>query len=440
MLKEKYPQVHVCGFDIRPALWGTPIDSFVLGDLGSYESVSKAIDNSVDTVFHVAALVTGPEALLYRVNVTGVENVLKACTKAGVKRVIYTSSASVVFDGVDIVDGNEDLPYQSKNLDIYNKTKAIAEKLILSANSQNLKTISLRPHSIYGPGDPEAWPRMLDTAKKGSLKWKFASDLYKSSYTYIDNICHAEILAAEKLIENKPVGGKAYNINDGVDGMLWGKVYDVSELSGRPRSSFGTIPLPFTILYYISYLFWKVGLPLGNFTPYVLKLVTTTHTYSIERAQNELSYEPVLDHKTAWKKSLSSFSDWKDKQKKQSRPWLSYWLMFVSSLSIFGALQAFYSVDTLQTRQFSLKPEQITPLCAKLFGAWTLVATVVRGVCAFNLNNAVIYRVTYFTFLVALGLYSWEFFVSKSIPLFGASMPGFVASTSLIWMTFFPPK
>jgi len=313
--------------------------------------------------------------------------------------------------------------------------------LVLKANSPNLATCALRPHSIYGPGDPEFFPRTMQTARKGSLKWKFAENKHWSSYTFIDNICHAEILAAERLTEAPNiVGGNVYNINDGEDKLFWTTLYKVGSLSGAPQSSFGKIPLPFGILYGIAWIFWYIGLPLGNFTPITLLLATTTHTYSIEKAKKDLLYKPVMNPSKSWDLTMEHFANWAKENPVKKRPYLSYWLMIVSGLSIFGSLQAFYHTHTLQTRQFSLKPEEVTPLAAKLFGAWTLITSIVRLRCAFNLENKVLYSTTLQTFIVALGLYGWEYFVSQSIPFIPVMGPGIVATTSLIWMIFFPPR
>jgi len=440
MLKEKKgSSVNIRGFDIQPIRVGVLVDEFVQGDVGNLEDVKRAL-KGVDTVFHVAALVTGPVERLYRVNVTGVTNVITACSEFGVKRIIYTSTASVVYDGEDIINGTESLPYQTKNLDAYNITKAKAEQIVLKSNSSKLATCALRPHSIYGPGDPESWPRILQSARNGSFKWKFADDKYLSSYTFIDNICHAELLAAEKLVEApKTVGGNAYNINDGKDGLLWSSLLKVASLAVT-HSNFGKFRLPFGLLYWFSWFFWYIGFPLGNFTPYALKLVSTTHTYSTEKAKKELLYQPIINSSEGWDLTMKHFADWSAKNPVKPRPYLSYWLMLVSGLSIFGSLQAFYHTYTLQTKQFSLKPEEVTPLAAKLFGVWTLVTSLVRWRCAFNLENKVLYSITLQTFFIAIGIYSWEFFVSKSIPIIPFMGPGFVASTSIIWMTLFPPR
>eukprot|EP01126_Amoeba_proteus_P021651 TRINITY_DN2202_c0_g2_i8.p1 TRINITY_DN2202_c0_g2~~TRINITY_DN2202_c0_g2_i8.p1 ORF type:complete len:138 (+),score=18.88 TRINITY_DN2202_c0_g2_i8:588-1001(+) len=121
-------------------------------------------------------------------------------------------------------------------------------------------TCALRPHSIYGPGDEISWPPILKNAREGKLKWKMTENVHESSYTFVDNIAHAHILAADKLADPHScarVTGNAYNINDGVNSLFWSKLYDVAELSGVPRREYGKFKIPFFgILYYIAWFFW----------------------------------------------------------------------------------------------------------------------------------------------------------------------------------------
>jgi len=311
--------------------------------------------------------------------------------------------------------------------------------LILAANGKGgLYTCALRPHSIYGPGDDLSWPQMLASAAGGKLKWKLTEDKHKSSYTFLDNIVHAEILAADKLANPKErdgIAGKAYNINDGIEALFWTKTYDVAELAGSSKKTFGRWKLPFFgVLYYISWFFWWMGRPLGTFTPYVLCLASTTHTYSIAKATKELGYSPLMNHDKSWNLTKDSFRDWRKTYKPAQTSKLSWWLTFVSLLSFFGSAQAFYSLTLLKSNQFSLTPEQVSPIAGRLFGCWTLVASLVRLSCAFDLANKTLYRLTLQTFYVALGFYGTEVFLFHTVPLGNALPPFVVASTSILWM------
>jgi len=115
---------------------------------------------------------------------------------------------------------------------------------------------------------------------------------------------------------------------------------------------------------------------------------------------------------------------------------LEYWLSIVAATSLFGSIQA-YLTNNIKNRQFSLAKQQVTPLAERLFGAWTLVASAVRIQCALDSTNKAIYQTTIFTFLVAFGVYSYECFVTKTIPFKNAIPPFIVAGTSLVWMLFF---
>lgn len=175
--------------------------------------------------------------------------------------------------------------------------------MVLTANKTQLShggqllTCAVRPHSIYGPGDPISWPQMIANAKvrilpivlfcyslvfqQGRLKWKLTEDVHESSYTYIDNLIHAKILAATKLVDGDlafvppkylsqtdrcRVSGQAFNVSDGEDGLFWSKLHEVGELSGVPRKDFGRISLApiFGIIYKIAWFFWVPLHPLAS--------------------------------------------------------------------------------------------------------------------------------------------------------------------------------
>ena len=115
--------------------------------------VDKAVAGA-EMVFHVAAKagVWGSYESYHAPNVTGTENVLKACQKHGVKKLVYTSTPSVVHSGSSIEGADESIPYALHFSTHYPKTKAIAEKMVLAANSDTLSTVALRPAPYLGAG------------------------------------------------------------------------------------------------------------------------------------------------------------------------------------------------------------------------------------------------------------------------------------------------
>lgn len=84
-------------------------------------------------------------------NEEGTRTVIAAAVATGVRKLVYTSSAGVVFNGSDIIDIDERYPPPSEPMDAYNDSKAKGETLVLAANDKGgLLTVALRPAGIFG--------------------------------------------------------------------------------------------------------------------------------------------------------------------------------------------------------------------------------------------------------------------------------------------------
>eukprot|EP01100_Stratorugosa_tubuloviscum_P004555 TRINITY_DN2148_c0_g2_i3.p1 TRINITY_DN2148_c0_g2~~TRINITY_DN2148_c0_g2_i3.p1 ORF type:complete len:142 (-),score=40.66 TRINITY_DN2148_c0_g2_i3:157-582(-) len=113
---------------------------------------------------------------------------------------------------------------------------------------------------------------------------------------------------------------------------------------------------------------------------------------------------------------------------------LQIWLLFVSALSLFGAFQAFF-LETLKDQQFSNAPEQVTDVARRLFGSWTILATVILALCAFHLHEKAIVNATLGSFIIVFIVYSYETFIAKTIPLWpNATAPFIIAGISFFWI------
>src|SRR5581483_2463045 len=150
-----------------------------------------------------------------------------------VRRLVFTSSPSVVGGGHAIEGGDESLPYPRHYLAHYPRTKAEAERLVLAANGPDLATVALRPHLIWGPGDNHLIPRLLARAKAGRLR-QVGDGTNRVDVTYIDNAAAAHVLAADRLGPGSPAPGKAYFITNGEPVALWPFVNRVVALAGLP--------------------------------------------------------------------------------------------------------------------------------------------------------------------------------------------------------------
>ena len=96
---------------------------------------------------------------------------------------------------------DESVPYPPHYHSYYSETKALAEQKVLAANGDDLRTLALRPHLIWGPRDNHIVPRLISRARAGRLMQIGPGDNRVDS-TYIDNAAEAHVLAAEALKVN----------------------------------------------------------------------------------------------------------------------------------------------------------------------------------------------------------------------------------------------
>jgi nucleoside-diphosphate-sugar epimerase len=267
-----------------------------LGDLADPEAVDRAV-NGCDIVFHTAAKagVWGRYADYFNTNVIGTENVILACKKHGIRKLVYTSTPSVIHSGHDIEGGNESLPYSRRFEAYYPATKALAEQAVLAANGPEMATVSLRPHLIWGPSDPHLIPRLLARARSGKLR-RIGSRPVKVDATYIDNAAEAHLLAGDKLEIGQPPAGKAYFISNGEPVELWPFIDRILAAASLP-------PVARSVAAWkahlaggmLEWVYWLLRLP-GEppMTRFVAHQLSTSHWYDISAAKRDLGYEPKV--------------------------------------------------------------------------------------------------------------------------------------------------
>jgi nucleoside-diphosphate-sugar epimerase len=195
---------------------------FIRGTLEDVDAVRAACRN-MDAVFHVAAKVGvwGRYEDFFRVNVLATRAVLEGCRQHGVKRLIYTSTPSVVYNGMHLMGANESLALTTNCPSPYPLTKAIAEREVIAANSAALRTVALRPHLIWGVGDPHLVPRLLARAKAGRLRI-IGDGTNKVDMVHVENAVDAHMLAEDMLATgDEPVAGHAYFVTNGEPVVLW---------------------------------------------------------------------------------------------------------------------------------------------------------------------------------------------------------------------------
>ncbi|MEE4165201.1 MAG: NAD-dependent epimerase/dehydratase family protein [Desulfocapsaceae bacterium] len=304
-LTEKGYNVTAVGRTIYPELKESGI-SCRQGDIGD-KVFTMDICSDVDTVFHVAAKagIWGRWQDYYHTNVIGTKNIVDSCRAHGVSNLVYTSTPSVVFDNRDILGGDETLPYPRRFLCNYAKSKVMAETYVLANNSPMLRSCAIRPHLIWGPGDPHLVPRLIEKGKAKALKIIGSGENFVD-ISYIDNVVHAHLLAAENIDRNGNAAGKAYFIGQESPVRLWDWINDLYSELGIERIV-RTVPFRAAfivgdILEIIHTLGRKQQEP--RMTRFLAQQLARSHYFSHRLAARDLGYEPLVSLQVGQKKLL----------------------------------------------------------------------------------------------------------------------------------------
>lgn len=285
---------------------------FVRGDIRHLADVEKAFqDADIECVFHIASYgMSGREQLnrnlIEEVNVGGTDNVLQACQRRGVPRLVYTSTFNVIFGGQVIRNGDESLPYLPLHLhpDHYSRTKSIAERKVLAANGSSLemgdgvlRTCALRPAGIYGPGEQRHLPRIVSYIERGLFRFVYGDPSSLVEFVHVDNLVQAHILASEalKVTKGHVASGQPYFISDGRPVNNFEFFRPLVEGLGY---TFPSIRLPLALIYCFAFLTEMSHFVLGrlyNFQPFLTRTEVyktgVTHYFNLEKAKKELGYE-----------------------------------------------------------------------------------------------------------------------------------------------------
>ena len=267
----------------------------VQGDLQDAAALERAC-GGIDCVFHVAAVagIWGPWKRYYAINTIGSQNVVAACRKTGVRRLVYTGSPSVTFAGTDQCGVDESAPYPARWLAHYPRSKALAEQHVLAAQGGDLLTCALRPHLIWGPRDQHLIPRLIDRARRGQLR-QVGDGQNLIDAVYVENAAAAHLLAADALEQGR-AGGKAYFITNGEPVRCWQWINEILALAGLPPVTRG---ISFRAAYAAGALLEGLWTVLGRteeprMTRFLAAQLATSHYFDITAARRDLGYEPAI--------------------------------------------------------------------------------------------------------------------------------------------------
>jgi len=266
----------------------------VLGDVADASVVERAAADC-EVVFHAAARVEmwGRFEPFYRTNVIGTDNVIAAARRAGVGRLVFTSSPSVVHGRAGLAGADESTPYPDRFEAAYPQTKAMAEMAVLAANGPELATVALRPHLVWGPGDTNLVARLVERARAGRLRLVEGGASLVDT-TYVDNAVDAHILAAERLAPGTPCSGRAYFIGNDEPRPMGEVVNAILGAAGLPPER-RSLPLPLALTVgrvcelVDGVLPFRGGPPMTRF---IARSLATAHWYDLGAARRDLGYAP----------------------------------------------------------------------------------------------------------------------------------------------------
>lgn len=261
------------------------------GDILDEDSVKSAMKDCT-RAYHVAAFAgvwAKDPSQIYRQNVDGAMNVVRAAKACGTKRVVITSTAGILgpSDGDPV---NEETPVPSSFFTTYEASKSLMEQTLAELSDPLPEVIIVNPTRVYGPGllsESNGVSRMIGKYLEG--KWKLIPGNGKSSgnYVHVEDVVSGFILAMEK---GKP--GERYIL--GGDNISYNKLFDLTREFGRVNFRLFHVPL-WLMLFVASMMgFWT---KLTGMAPMILPGLVRKFNHnwivSSEKAKSELGYHPM---------------------------------------------------------------------------------------------------------------------------------------------------
>lgn len=340
-LREKYPSAQVSVLDLRTTRNRFPHVSYYDADITSSQDVKRVLQDVMpEVIIHTASPVVadlqGASTIYQKVNVEGTRTLVECAGQIGcVKAFIYTSSASVIHDSVsDLVRADETFPVLliPQQTEIYSHTKAVAENYVLAANRKygDMLTAAIRPAGIFGEGDVQMLPNMLNVYYTGKTKVQLGNNENWFDFTYVGNVAHAHILATEKLLqthahppsEQERVDGEAFLVTNDEPFHFWDFARAVWAVAGDKTDVKDVWVIPKSVGLIMAtlaeWIFWLVfwGTKTPNFTRQKVKFTCMTRTYSIGKIKSRLGYRPLWSMREGIQRGVEWFEEKRVKEGK----------------------------------------------------------------------------------------------------------------------------
>jgi dihydroflavonol-4-reductase len=270
----------------------------VAGDILAPDSLERAA-RGCDVAYHAAGMngfcmrEPGP---MRAANVTGTENVVAACARAGVRRIVYTSSAAAIGEAPGLT-ATEDTPHRGWFLSEYERSKYDAERAaVLAAERHALELVCVNPASVQGPGRTGGTARLILDYANGRLR-----TLVRSRFSLVDV---DDCTAGHLLAESRGRAGSRYLLS-GVCVTTDEAVATLARITGIERRAL-TLPRPVALA--AADAAATVARVRGRRPKLCREMVATLlhgHAYDGSRAAEELgvryrSFDDMVRRTLAW--------------------------------------------------------------------------------------------------------------------------------------------
>ena len=278
------------------------------GSVTAFEELRVAAEGCA-AIIHTAgkAGVWGDPAEYHRINVGGTENVIRVCRELAIPILVHTSSPSIVHTGGDIGGADESLPIADRFSAPYPESKALAEKRVIAANSDGLSTTALRPHLIWGPGDPHILPRLAAKARGGRLALPGPDKIIDT--IFVENAAQAHVDALFELTNARRCAGKAYFVTNN-EPLPQGEIIRRLLAAMGIRVTIRAVPVGIArTAGFLCETAWRtLGLksepPVTRFS---VEQLATAHWFDTSAAEKDFGYTPGISIDEGLKRLKESF-------------------------------------------------------------------------------------------------------------------------------------
>lgn len=260
----------------------------VEGDVLDPASLAAALEG-VDTVYHLAGLISimpGRQPFIWKVNVEGTRNVLEAARRAGIRRLVYTSSIHAIKRAPHGVEMDESLGFDPNNpYGEYDRSKAAASLEVQNAAQTDLDAVIVCPTGVIGPYDFRGSEMGEVIRSAAEAKPMF---YVEGAYDFVDVRDVADGLVAAAKRGRR---GESYILSGNKITVRY-LLETVREVTGR---AFASIKIPFSLAEFAAKFtpwYYQRTKAKPRFTPYSLEVLQSNANISHAKAARELGYRP----------------------------------------------------------------------------------------------------------------------------------------------------